>query len=443
MIIKNAQINFYKSIKESLVLKTPLINIFIGQNNSGKSNILDAIEFCFAKDLRQSRLYYPKADIKLSLHFTDREQLQNDFPAKDAELILQNDNRVLVFPNKEIKWDNKLTSILSHKVKRLNEDYFKNFVAIDEDYENLFDHPMAADKFKGILKAHFPKISATRNAFDINYENEGLYEGDRRVTIDRLGSGFQRVFIILLYIIHPDFPIILIDEPEIHLHPGMVEKLLWAMQNTQAGQILFTTHSPLFVTPITLSQVTRVVKENNNTKIFTLSQTNYNYKRLIQELNADNLEMFFADKVLLVEGVSDKLLIRGLIDHYYQGEKDIKVVQTHGKGNMTIYSDFLKAFQIPFAIVLDKDAIRTNHVKYILNHLEIRVPKMNTKDLIEELKKHDIFVFPNGDLEANYPRKYQREDSKSLNALRAARYISKQDYNSNRMKNLREIIELI
>lgn len=443
MIIKNLEINFYKSIKESLVLKTPLINIFIGQNNSGKSNILDAIEFCFAYDLKTSDLYYPNADIKLALHFTDKEQLQNDFPSKDAELTLKDDQRILSFGDREIVWDKNLSKILSGKVIRLNEDYFKSFATIDRDYETLFQHKVALEKFQNILKGHFPKISATRNAFDINYENETIYEAGRKVTIDRLGSGFQRIFIILLYIIHPDFSVVLIDEPEIHLHPGMIEKLLWAMQNSQSGQILFTTHSPLFVTPITLRQVVRVVKENKNTRTFTLPRANFNYQRLIQELNADNLEMFFADKVVLVEGVSDKLLIRGLIDHYYRGEKDIKVVQTHGKGNMTIYSDFLKNFQIPFAIVLDKDAIRTNHVRYIMNHLEIRLPHMNTKNLIEELKKYEIFVFPNGDLEANYPKRYQREDSKSLNALRAARMITEDDYNSKTMKNLKDIIEYI
>lgn len=443
MIIQNIEINYYKSIKQSLILKSQLVNIFIGQNNSGKSNILDAIEFCFELDLESSRLYYANADICLSLHFTDKEQLENNFSSKDAKLILKDNDRKLVFSDRELPWNKNLVGILSNKVKRLDEGYFKDFASIDVDYDSLFDHPMAADKFKSILKRHFPKITADKNAFDIDYESEGLYEGDRRVTIDRLGSGFQRIFIILLYIIHPDFPVVLIDEPEIHLHPAMVEKLLWAMQNTQSGQILFTTHSPLFITPITLRQVVRVVKENKNTKIFTLSQANYNYRRLIQELNADNLEMFFADKVVLVEGVSDKLLLRGLIDHFYRGDKDIKVVQTHGKGNMTIYADFLKTFQIPFAILMDKDAIRTNHVKYIMNHLGIRLPHMNTDNLLEELKKYEIFIFPNGDLEANYPRRYQNEDSKSLNALRAARQITEEDYNSKTMKNLKEIIEYI
>jgi len=52
----------------------------------------------------------------------------------------------------------------------------------------------------------------------------------------------------------------------------------------------------------------------------------------------------------------------------------------------------------------------------------------------------NIFILSNGDLEANYPRKYQNDDSKSLNALRAAGLIREADYQSNSMANLKEVI---
>ena len=246
---------------------------------------------------------------------------------------------------------------------------------------------------------------------------------------------------MLLYIFHPKYSIVMIGEPEIHLHPAIAKKLLWAMQNSNAGQILFTTHSPLFITPMTLPQVVRVTKHENTTQAFALSQVKYNYKRLIQELNADNLEMFFTDEVVLVEGVSDKLLIRGLIDKFYQGDRAIKVIQAHGKGNVKIYADLLKIFKISFTVVLDKDAIKSNHLRELLRHLDIHMPPLNTEDLIEQLKKYSIFILPNGDLEANYPRKYQLGDSKSLNALHAANLVSEKDFNSKVMENLKAIID--
>ena len=38
------------------------------------------------------------------------------------------------------------------------------------------------------------------------------------------------------------------------------------------------------------------------------------------------------------------------------------------------------------------------------------------------------------------PKKYQRDNSKSVNAFHAARHISEKDFNSNTMKYLRELI---
>jgi predicted ATP-dependent endonuclease of OLD family len=444
MNIESIKINYYKSIKDEMVLNFHSPGIIIGQNNSGKSNILDAIEFALGGDINDEAIFYDKADIEIDLKFNDQEQDKYQFPEARAKFVFKNQIRELIFSNKKIDYNKNLSLILSSNIKRLDEAAFHDYKQIELDYHSLFNHPSNLDKFKEHLKNHFPKISASKNAMDIRYENDGLYEGKRRVTIDRLGSGFRRVFTMLLYTFHPQYSIVMISEPETHLHPAIIKKLFWAMQNSNFGQIILTTHSPLFITPISLGSVIRVIKDDKNlTKAFSIDNNKYNFKRLIQELNADNLEMFFTDKVILVEGVSDKLLIRGLIDKFYKGQKDAKVIQTHGKGNMRLYVGLLNIFQIPYLVVLDRDVIKSNHLRDLMRHLEINLPPLHNEDLINALKDHGIFVFPNGDLEKNYPRKYQRDDSKSINALRAASLITEQDYKSKSMFNLKEIIENI
>jgi len=422
-------------------VKMSMVNVFIGQNNSGKSNVLDAIEFCFHEVAPEAPIFYDKADIEIDIELDDDEQLKYHLPGSHAKFTLKNGVRELVFPNKTIKYNQTLAGFLVHRFKRLDFNAFHQYENIERDFQTLFAHPNNLDRFKAALKKHFPKISADKNAMDIRYESDGLYEGKRRVTIDRLGSGFRQIFTILLYIYHPQYSVVLINEPETHLHPAIIKKLLWAMQNSEAGQMAFTTHSPLFITPITLQQLVRITKENNITKAFSLYDTHYNYQRLIQELNADNLEMFFTDKVILVEGVSDRLLIRGLIDKFYKGDQDFKVIQVHGKGNVKLYSDLLAIFQIPFIMVLDKDVLKTSHLRDLIRSMGINLPPLHNEALIQELKKYGVYVLSTGDLENNYPRKYQREDSKSLNALRAANLITKRDYNSKIMTNLKEIVE--
>ncbi|MCD4705267.1 AAA family ATPase, partial [bacterium] len=426
VIIKNLKINRYKSIKTSLILNFSGINIFIGQNNCGKSNILDALEYSFNKNLENSNFYYPEADIEIN--FKDE---------KGKEFLLKNrkGDRGLLPKNN--------LSVFKKQIKKLDEKAFSDYRQIEKDYKTFSSHQSDFEKFKKHLRKHFPKISITENALDIKYEREGLYEGQRRVTIDYLGSGFGRIFTILLYIFHPDYSVVLISEPETHLHPALIKKLLWAMENCNAGQIMFTTHSPLFVKPVTLAQLFRVIKDKSGTKVFTMQDGRYDYDRLVRELNADNLEMFFADKVILVEGVSDQVLIQGLINKFYKKNKEIKVIQTYGKGNTRVYADLLKIFQIPFLVVLDNDALQTYHLGNLLDRLEIKIPHLSRNKFLLELKKNNIHVFPNGDLEKNYPRKYQRDDSKSANALLASKMIDQKDFNSKIMKNLREIISSI
>lgn len=441
MLIEQVKISSYKSIKQPMLLNLHKINIIIGQNNSGKSNILDAIQCALQAPPKDSKIFYQNTDIELKMFFNHDEQLRWHLPEASGIFSQNQQERELRFTRQTLPYNQALQKILNPQVKRLDEEAFLQTHQIEQDYQALQRAPGYYLRFQENLKKHFPKILASHNALDINYDSDGLYEGDRRVTIDRLGSGFRRIFIMLLYIFHPEYQIVLIDEPETHLHPALQERLLWAMQNSDAGQIIFTTHSPLFVKPMTLPQVFRVVKDNLSTQVYNISHHSYDPQRLIQELNADNLEMFFADEVIMVEGMSDKLLLRGLIDHFYEGDKDIKVVQTHGKGNMSVYIELLKMFQIPYRIIMDRDVFNHDDLFELLGHLKIHLPKMPNDQLIQELKKYYVYIFPNGDLEANYPKKYQREKSKSLNALRAASQISPEEFNSAGMSNLREIIK--
>lgn len=438
MNIKSIKINLYKSIKDPMYLEFSSINTFIGQNNCGKSSILNAVQIAFCPELDNTYAYYHKSDIELNIQFSDKEKNEFKFPTNNAILRLKNNKRTLIFNGREIDYL-KYSDVFSKKVKKLKEESFLDIKSIEKDFKNLFNYPKNLKLFQEALKKHFPKITANEEALDPHFEHVGLYEGDRRATIDHLGSGFIRVFTILLYIYHPEYHILLIDEPENHLHPALIKNLLNAMQSTNLMQIFFTTHSVLFISARTIPQLVRVVRDEKSTRAYSYHGDKYNRERLLEEMNSDNMEMFFSDKVLVVEGISDRLLFRGLINRFYKGSKDIKVVQTYGKGNAVVYSDLLKIFNIPFVMVFDLDMLKGGYLMDLTNHLNINI---NYKDF-NSLKENNIFVFPNGVLEDNYPKKYQRNDSKALSALYAATLIKEEDFNSSKMKNIREIISML
>lgn len=442
MKIKNLQINLYKSIKESLQFEVMPVNILIGQNNCGKSNILYALDYLFDVQGVSDILAYDKADIVVDLEFSELEKKEWQLPDLRASLSIKNGQRKLQFPKLIVNYQGEWKNILVKKIKHLHYEVFNDFEQLNQDWHSFQKYPKLVDQFQQSLRLHFPKIVTKNNALDIHYEQAGIKEGDRKATIDHLGSGFRRIFAILLYIYHPEYEIVIIDEPETHLHPAIIKKLLWAMQNAgDCGQVLFTTHSPLFINSVTLPQVLRVIKDDLSTKAFGLpiKKQHYSYKRLIQELDADNVEMLFADTVILVEGVSDRILLRGLIDRFYKGDKDIKVVQTHGKGNFNIYLDLLNIFQIDYRVLADKDLIKFQLDK-LLNHLAIIPKSWQVPSLIAELKTYNIFIFPEGAIEKHYPQKYQQDDKKPINALYAATAITQSDFDSKVMAPLKEII---
>src|SRR3989344_5014281 len=101
MLIDSLEINSYKSIIRPLKLKlSPVLNIFIGQNNSGKTNILDALELAFNSSLTPERLHHHRADIKVFIKGQAQPLLVRGYetsgqPAAASHLIRLTDERPL------------------------------------------------------------------------------------------------------------------------------------------------------------------------------------------------------------------------------------------------------------------------------------------------------------------------------------------------------------
>lgn len=160
--------------------------------------------------------------------------------------------------------------------------------------------------------------------------------------------------------------IVLIDEPELHLHPRWQTILLSLIQEFSEKrnlQFIFSTHSPVFVTHDTIDAVTRIFQKDgrsNHASIHAATDLP-NKAHLVRMINSHNNErLFFADRVVLVEGIMDRLVFENLIKFIgdrYSRRKTTEVVEVHGKENFEQYKRVLNIVEMPTSVIADQDYI--------------------------------------------------------------------------------------
>ncbi len=415
--IEEVIINHYKSIKDPVYLRDFFeFQILVGPNNAGKTNILDAINLFFDDNLQEERFLDTDGDVKITIR-----------DGRDKFFLEYKNGKVVNYPKEDIK---------------------KSFVRIGNavDYEKVAKElkefkvhfPEEYKLFSQTLEAYFKEVEINEDLFILN-----VYADYKTRSIKRIGEGFKRLFVILYYIFNPNYNIILIDEPEIHLHPSIIKKFLLILEKNRFGnQIFFTTHHPTFVQAKYLPHIWRITRNNNNsTSVYGFYRKDVDLNRFVQEINDENSSMLFADKVLLVEGVSDAIFMREMINRFYNKDKDIKVVYTSGKGSVDLYAKLCDVFSIPYAVMLDSDALYTASLQRLK-----RFPRFTRSDSysdkISKLQKEEIFILEK-DLEYTYPDKYSSKDSKPIKALKVSQRINNQDINSDKMKTIKDIIKII
>lgn len=207
-------------------------------------------------------------------------------------------------------------------------------------------------------------IDPNRNIYEISLQRNGS-----TFSVSRASSGEKEIlnFLLGIFAFRTEGGLIIIDEPELHLHPrwqATLRDLLVHLATTTHNQIVLSTHSPVFITPDTIANVRRVARDHTGTtKVIRPSGEDQHRRDLLHILNSHNNErIFFADKVLLVEGIQDRLVFERLIDLFRRAANltdVIEVVEVHGKGNFAKYRELLSAVDIPKCIVADLDYAAT------------------------------------------------------------------------------------
>lgn len=171
------------------------------------------------------------------------------------------------------------------------------------------------------------------------------------------------------------FPVLVIEEPEAHLHPSLQYKFLKFLHsntNQKARQIFITTHSTNITAAVSLDQIIclhSLVSGQINVgypgKVFSDDAPGQNSKAYVQRfLDATRSDMLFARNVILVEGIAEQLLFPTLAKYDNKSLEDTHTVVINVGGRY--FDHFLNLFdnQKPFTIhkrvacITDQDPVR-------------------------------------------------------------------------------------
>jgi len=228
-----------------------------------------------------------------------------------------------------------------------------------------------------------------------------------KTKIRDIGEGLQNLIIIQLYLelerLYPGNCILLIDEVESNLHPPLLKKVIKYLLLSEI-QLIVSTHSPIIVPEVKIEQVHYMRKEINDGKVQStidkIIPLPEHENRIIKELTTSSSELFFADKVILVEGISDKIFLQKVAD-IINPKNNLTFIETHSKSNFHVFTNILLQLKIPFAIVCDRDVLdEPSNFSKVLTQISLSKKDLNDEKILEA---NNIFILSKGEIEDYYP----------------------------------------
>ena len=155
--------------------------------------------------------------------------------------------------------------------------------------------------------------------------------------------------------------LLLIEEPELYLRPQAQRYLYRLLRefSLAGNQVIYSTHSPAFLNVTRLDELVFVERlPTTGTRAIHPDPVSADEDfRVMTEFDAARSELFLARAVVLVEGLTEKLVLPFVFSAlgYDVDREAISIVECGGKPNIPLFARICKATGIPFVIVHDSD----------------------------------------------------------------------------------------
>jgi putative ATP-dependent endonuclease of OLD family len=276
------------------------------------------------------------------------------------------------------------------------------------------------EKFKNdpeiqLIRNYIIKLGYADFIYKCQDKEKNIYEGylikpDGTVLdFSKASSGEKEIlnFLLGIFALNVKNGVIIIDEPELHLHPQwqkILLELFYDFAENRGIQFFIVTHSPNFITIESVKNTFRIFSKEGKSIVVVPRDVNEDEKDLFMLVNIfNNTKAFFADKLILVEGDIDLIIYESILKRLQDELKNteiIEVIEVQQKGGVEKNKRFFEKWEIPTYGIIDKD---------------------------KSIKDDKIFILKNGKIEDYFrylinKQKYEIED-----ALEIAKKIKNKD----------------
>lgn len=345
------------------------ITYIVGSNSSGKTTLIEGLWMNDQIKIRSSEMRTPKGP-KFCL-FDENEQVKRKLQlVRDDSYTLLEDPKppqhelFEIIPSRR-HWSStasgsQAASAVLDSSRADNPRTQQNNIATSHILKDIERDNEKYKEFTSLVKQVIPEFTK----WSIGYEEHEYIEytsseGIKHKT-DFLGDGVISVIRILAHLFERRPSGIIIDEPELSLHPLAQKKLIKLIAEfAKNRQIVISTHSPYFISWEYIQNgavLNRVMKANDtSSEIFTIKDFE-KYAKFLKGANWKqpylmdivSKEIFFQDNILFVEGQEDA----GLLKNEFEGEE----INIFGYG-VRGFQQFEFAFQLASDLGIKKACV--------------------------------------------------------------------------------------
>lgn len=250
---------------------------------------------------------------------------------------------------------------------------FQRILNSDSTFENIRDHL----KDIGCIP-NLPNLKNILSNITLSYGNEFLYQK---------GLGERNLVFIFLFFAYfkkkkSEFNLCCVEEPEAHLGVNKLRLTIDYLeksinQSNSLLQTIVTTHNPNVINKLKISNV---IAFSGNEAISLSSFGDELNDYLRKRPNFDILRLIYADKIILVEGPSEEMLIRTCIYLDRDNLRDVEIISVTQKGYKTFLDIWLLVnknnFNKKIGIIRDFDDqenAQREHEEYRVKHPHITI----------------------------------------------------------------------